>query len=673
MKSKLLPLLSLFMLFVAAQTQAQSSEAQPFVKGEVVVEIKVGASIDAINERHRTKTIQQIYGTNFYRLATPANKSENKWRKRLSKDLDVLSAELNALVTSPSLLARSTQSFPDGFAAIGLHQADYAAQQQFYALLKLDDVLLRSRGAGVVVAMIDTGIDRWHSLLAAKVWRDTRQNADLINDRTDNDGDGLVDDVWGWDFVDNDNDPTDVLDDPAKTVAGHGTFIAGLIATLAPDARLLPIRAFGTDGLGNAFTVAAAVKYAADHGANVINLSLGSSEASKLLQDAIADARQRGIVVVAAVGNDNDEKMPQFPASMDEVLAVAAIDLQNHKAPFSNFGIHTDVCAPGVKLISAYPNESQGGYAVWSGTSFAAPLAAAEAALLLAADSRLADVKKLIEDTAVEIDSANPSFAGKLGKGRIDPLKALQSLRTSSDTALPIADVFSATELTSTAAIPEARGKASLAVIGAKQFFKVEASNLSVRTSYRLFVDGTPIGSESKSANLGSLTFEFALAPDTPAPSDAINPVTKIRHIEVRDRTGQILILQGDFKTDASETTRRSIEKEARLLTTAATPKVSGRATAKILADYQELKIEAEGLQTGAIYRLFVDGIYLGSRVCESGFVRAQFTSSEVGDQFLPFTLRPVINIRRIELLSSRGEIVLRGEFVAAPIAVAAR
>ena len=665
MKPRFLPLFSVVMLLVVAESQAQTPDSQ-FIKGEVVVEIKPGASLEAINARHRTKTIQQIYGTNFYRLATPANKSENKWRKRLSKDEDVLSAELNTLVTSPSLLARSTQSFPDGFASIGFHLSDYTAQQQFYSWLKLADVQLRSRGAGVVIAVIDTGIDRWHSLLTTKMWLDQRGNADIANDGFDNDGDGLLDDSWGWDFVDNDNNPADHPDDPANSVAGHGTFIAGLIATLAPDARLLPVRAFGTDGMSNTFTVAAAVKYAADHGATVINLSLGSLQASKLLQDAITDARQRGIVVVAAVGNDNDELAPQFPSSMDEVLAVAAIDLQGKKATFSNFGNHIDVCAPGVKLISAYPNERQGGYAVWSGTSFAAPLAAAEAALVLAVDPKQPDVKRVIEDSASEIDSLNPGFAGKLGKGRINPLNALQSLPTSAATR----DIYSEIELNSGSAIPEARGKASISIAGAKQLIKVEAYNLSARTTYTLFVDGAAVTEAGKTASsLGSLTFEFSSHPPMPALSDSLNPVTKIRRVELRSTTGQVVILQGDFKTNSSETSRRSLEKETSLAPVTASPGLGGRASIKILADYQELTVIAEGLQTGATYRLIVDGTSLGLQVVESGFARAQWTTNGIGERSLPFGLRPVTNIRRVELVTSRGELVLRGDFTAGAIA----
>jgi subtilisin family serine protease len=668
MKLRYLPLLVILMLpMVASQAQAQTP-AQ-FIKGEVVVEIKSGAAIEAVNARHNTKTIQQIYGTNFYRLAIPANKSENKWRKRLGKDIDVLSAELNALITNPNLFARSTQSFPDGFASPGFQLSDYLGQQSFYSWLKLDDVQLRSKGAGITVAIIDTGIDHSHPLLAAKMWRDERDNADTANDRLDNDGDGLTDDYRGWDFVDNDNDPADIFDDPANSVAGHGTFIAGLVATLAPEARLLAIRAFSTDGFGNAFTIAAAVKYAADHGAKVINLSLGASQASQLLQDAIKDARQRGIIVVAAAGNDDNDLLPQFPSSMDEVLAVAAIDLESKKAPFSNFGKHIDVCAPGIKLISAYPNERAGGYAIWSGTSFAAPLVAAEAALVLALDPKQPDVKKVIEDSASPIDAFNQDFAGKLGKGSIDPLGALQSLPVNPY----IRDIYSEIELSASAAIPEARGKASISIAGLKQLFRVEAYNLRVRTLYRLFVDGVEVSNESKSANLGSLAFDFSTEADKTPLNENINPVTKIRHIELRDATAHTIILQGDFKTAASENSRPSVEKETRLVPLASKPGLGGRATIKMQSIYQELKIEAEGLQTGAAYRLVVDGIFAGSKVVESGFIRALLTTNGTGDLFLPINLRPVTGIHHIEVLTSRGEVVLQGEFTAAPNSTAPR
>ena len=512
--------LSLVLILVLSGTAPLSAQSgatfpagslQRFRKGEVIVELRPGASIDAINARHRTTTIERIYGTNFYRLLTPNGKKQKKWRKKLSKDADVLSASLNPVVTSPSLFARSTVSFPDGFVKPGLTFADFDAQRELFDMLNLEEVNLRSRGAGTVVAVIDTGVDFSHPVFAGRLWEDERQNADLAGDGIDTDDDGLMDDARGWDFVDNDNDPSEKAGDPETTVAGHGTFIGGLIAMLAPDCRILPIRAFPPEGISDAFTVAAAVKYAADHGADVINLSLGSPDVLPLLEDAINYAQERGAVLVAAVGNENSEAPPQYPSNSADVIAIAAIDLSSRKAAFSNYGRHVNLSAPGVGLISAYPGEGTAAYASWSGTSFAAPLATAEAALVLSVDARNETVKNILEETAISIDEMNPGFAGKLGNGRINPLGALRSLNVAAD-AIPVSDIRSQIELSAGPANTAARGRASFTITNAGQEFTAEFNNLSVRTGYKLFVNGEEIGSEV-SANLGNLVFRFSTMP----------------------------------------------------------------------------------------------------------------------------------------------------------------
>ncbi len=674
-KGLLLGLFLVLGLTVTTGAQITPDAASKFAEGEVIVELKPGASIEAVNQRLRTTTLERLYATNFYRLAVPKNKSAKKWRKKLAKDEDVLSAALNPLMTSPSLFGRSTFSFPDGFAIPGFQQADFFAQQQLFTVLKLNEVRRRSTGEGAVVAIIDTGVDRFHPLLQSKIWNDNRPNAEVPDDDNDNDLDGLRDDTWGWDFVDKDSDPVEIAEDPGKTVAGHGTFVAGLITLLAPDAKILPIRAFPSDGVSNAFTVASAVKYAAEHGASVINLSLGSPEISELLQSAIEDARKRGILVVAAVGNDNDEKFPQFPSNLADVLAVAAIELSGAKANFSNFGVHVDVCAPGSKLVSAYPGSHEESFAVWSGTSFAAPLAAAEAALIFSADPNNPDVKKLIEDTAQSIDTLNPGFAGKLGKGRIDPLNALQTIN-SSDAARPVNENYAQTALLA-GALPEARGIASIIFSDARQVFRLEAYNLSVRTTYKLFIDGKDISLESAHAQqsvspLGSIRFEFSTEPGkTPLPP-SLNAVANIHHIEVRNTSGQIVILQGDLKANTPGAIVRSLEKEARLITTNIAEKTGGRANVKITDAEQILKIEADGLTPNASFGIFVDGVFLGARLADAGFLRAQFSDRPPSGQLLPINLLPLTNIRLVELKNVRGEVILRGQFSAVPVAVAA-
>jgi thermitase len=642
---------------------AAADEVDPIRRGEIVVELKVGASIEAVNERHRTATILQIYGTNFYRLRIPPNKREKKWRKRLAADEDVLSAAFNTIVSSPGLFGRSTTSFPDGFAAPGLSIAAFNAQQGLFELLKLEDVSLRSRGAGTVVAIVDTGVDRTHPALDSHMWVNSHELADGV----DNDGNGLVDDIDGWNFVDSNNDTAETPGDPMTTVAGHGTFIAGLVALLAPECRIMPVRAFPAEGVSDAFTVAAAVKYAADHGADVINLSLGSSEPSALLKEALVDARARGITIVAAVGNDGNETNPQFPSSLEEVMAVAAIELSGRKASFSNFGSHVDVCAPGARLVSTFPGTREGGYARWSGTSFAAPLASAEAALVLSADPHQPDPKQVIEDTAVGIDDLNPGLAAKLGSGRIDPLRALQSLNTAASPR-PTSDVHSQIDLTRGPGDGIAFGKAIINVKGSRQEFRVEAHMLSVRTTYKLVVDGSALASDV-SASLGSLSFAFVAEPGGAPLPLAIDPVTRIRRVELRDSLDRI-VLQGTFSADSSSPVGGFVEREARLLSTGVLPQTAGSTTVRIeaLADgtrRETLRVSAEGLISEASYRLIVDGTNVGWSMVRSGFLRVILTSDGSSGLFLPIALRPVINIKHIELQDAKGEVVLQGNFTA--------
>src|SRR5258708_21101855 len=156
-------LLAFVAVCIVAALSMLSHAAPPDMKGfrtgEIVVEIKPGSSIEAINKRNRTITIERMYGTNFYRLRIPRGKSENKWIKRLAGDEGVLSASLNPIVMSPSsVFGRVTVGFPDGHATPGGNRSDYISQPDLFNLLSLSDAQLRSRGEGVVVAIIDTGI-----------------------------------------------------------------------------------------------------------------------------------------------------------------------------------------------------------------------------------------------------------------------------------------------------------------------------------------------------------------------------------------------------------------------------------------------------------------------------------------------------------------------------------
>ncbi len=190
----------------------------------------------------------------------------------------------------------------------------------------------------------------------------------------------------------------------ASDPVGHGTFVGGIvgagfrngrgIAPVAPGVQVLPITTFSNDGLGSSEAVAPAIVWAVDHGADVVNLSLGSVHSDPTMHAAVAYAESRGVVVVAAAGNYG-MAIPVYPAAYPEVLAVAATDRSGRRASFSEMGPWVDLAAPGDDVASTTVD---GGYGTWRGTSFAAPHVSAAAALVLAArpDATPAQVRALL-------------------------------------------------------------------------------------------------------------------------------------------------------------------------------------------------------------------------------------------------------------------------------------
>ncbi|HXG65830.1 MAG TPA: S8 family serine peptidase [Blastocatellia bacterium] len=678
MSAKMIPLhlvlCALALLTIPAQAQSPAGAGRGFRSGEIVVEVKPGASIDAVNERHRTTTIQRIYGTNFFRLRTPHDKSEERWRRRVARDRDVLSASLNPMVTSPtSLFARATVAFPGDRATPSRPGSEYSFQPDLFRLLSLHDAQLRSRGAGVVVAIIDTGIDRSHPALASRLWKDDRQDGDVEADQSDQDHDGLLDDASGWDFVDDDNDPSETAQDPHVSVAGHGTFIAGLIALIAPECRIMPIRAFTPDGISNAFTVAAAIKYAVDHGASVINLSFGSPKKSGVVRDALRYARQRGAILIAAMGNEGQDtdSNPQYPAISRDVIGVAALNADSRKATFSNFGSDVRVSALGVDLISTYPGADgkRENYAMWSGTSFAAPLTAAEAALILA-DSPGENARRTIEQTADAIDHLNPDFSGKLGKGRINPLAALENLYSATAPAGNYANLT----LIAESGAATAQGQAETLITGPLQQFRIAARGLTARARYTLIINGKNIRPNGFTAtNFGGLVIELSSEPTSPTASGHIrlelppelNPVTNLKTIELRD--GAQVVLRGEFIpiTGGAGREGQFLVKRTPLASTGIIPQAAGKANIFIGTHRQEIKVEGNRLMPGETYRVFADGIEIGTAAAQSATTKSGFLRIRlVGSEAIPPSLRPLTNIRHIEVRDSSDQIILQGDFL---------
>ena len=278
---------------------------------------------------------------------------------------------------------------------------------------------IQTGSSDIVVAVIDTGIEYTHPDLASNAWSNP---GEILGDGMDNDGNGYVDDVYGYDFANSDGDP---MDDH-----GHGTHVAGTIGATGNNnsgvvgvnhsVGLMALKFLDNKGNGSTSDAIKAVQYATKMGANVINASWGGGGFSKALSDAISDANDAGILFVAAAGNktsDND-KSPYYPSGYDlpNVISVAATDHKDQLASFSNYGATTvDMGAPGVGIWSTFRGNQ---YASASGTSMAAPHVAGAAALLMAEYPSFIDNPENLKSILVESGKSIPALNGKTLSGK---------------------------------------------------------------------------------------------------------------------------------------------------------------------------------------------------------------------------------------------------------------
>ncbi len=357
-------------------TIATAAAPDPFLPGEVVVKLRVATDLRAVAASHYLDPtpIEQFGARPIYRLRILDGAAPPQRAAAIMSDSRVLYAEPNFVSEGPE---ERQDSMWDGGVAV----ADFAAQWA-PAAIRLPEALAVTRGAGITVAVLDTGVDATHPALAGHL-------------------------VPGYDFVDMDNDPSEVGVAGVDRGFGHGTHVAGLVALAAPGAKIMPLRVLDQHGRGNIWVLAEALHYAINpdgdlgtvDGASVINLSLSTPLHSQLLQDVMASITcdnpsrtptenlcaatgGRGAVVVTAAGNSGSTT-PEYPAGegMKGLFSVGATTQTDAIATFSNRGSWVNVAAPGDRIVSSVP----GGYATWSGTSMAAPLVAGEAALVRAA------------------------------------------------------------------------------------------------------------------------------------------------------------------------------------------------------------------------------------------------------------------------------------------------
>jgi thermitase len=366
------------------------------------------------------------------------------------------------LSRQPKTLAAKDPKYTDNPAIPDAPQqgtgADPLASNQ-WGMINIDvqDAWKVSKGSpDMIVAVIDTGVDYTHEDLMANIWRNKKE---IPNNGIDDDNNGYIDDVIGWDFVSNDNKPYDLAVEPLQLLTGgnpgHGTHCAGNVAArgdngigiagVAPNVRIMPLRFISDKGQGTTADAIKAIRYAVDNGAKVLSNSWGSEgedpaegQANQALRDAVQYAQDKGVLFIAAAGNghsgagynnDTDPK-PSYPATYtnENIVSVAALDVNDNFGSFSNWGPKTvHIAAPGVKVYSTtvgslYSDtviDKFGFHATWDGTSMATPHVAGAAALYWSAhpEKTWRDVKAALIGSAKKI----PSAAGKIvSEGKLD-------------------------------------------------------------------------------------------------------------------------------------------------------------------------------------------------------------------------------------------------------------
>ena len=375
----------------------QNAVADGKVRGYVIIKTLPTVPISQILERYKTRLVDRVSGSTIYSIRVPSGKNAENFVAELSSDTDLTFAEEDTFIEHSELRGSQIHVAFDAGQNSGNYNNQYA-----YTQIHIGNAHSRTTGAGVIVAVLDTGATYSHPALRGHY-------------------------VAGTNFINPNRLPFDLPDGITNIAVGHGTMMAGIILKIAPNARIMPIRVLNGDGIGTAFNVAQGIRYAMRNGARVINMSLGSRQRSKAIEDAVQEARNINVVCVASAGN-HGLPVQQYPTSQHELISVTSVESNNVKSGYSDFGSWISVSAPGTSIRSTYWN---GGYANWSGTSFAAPFVAGEAALIISIrpNLRSREVKDAILRQAHSVDSFNPNYRGRLGSGLIDIEETIRQLR----------------------------------------------------------------------------------------------------------------------------------------------------------------------------------------------------------------------------------------------------
>lgn len=400
-----------------AGRSVQPARKATYVPGELLVKYRASARTAALEESQRQRgvsTLRTFESIRVRHLKLPEGMTVEEAKKMYRDDPDVEYAE-------PNYYRYATATPDDTFFSRlwGLHNTG----QQVNSTGGTPDADMdapeawdtQTGSSTVVVAVLDTGADWDHEDLSANIWN----NDDEAENGADSDGNGYTDDIRGWDFVNNDNDPDD---DHSGTY--HGTHVSGTIGAEGDNGigiagvnwsvSVMPLKILDANGDGFVSDEIDAMNYAVANGANIINASFSGGSYSQSEHDAVNSARAAGVIFVAAAGNDgqDNDDIPAYPASydLDNIIAVVATDQTDHLAGFSNYGATSvDVAAPGVNIYSTKAGDT---YQYMSGTSMATPHVAGLAALIWADNAGLSHDQ--VRDRILNGVDVLPALTGKL-------------------------------------------------------------------------------------------------------------------------------------------------------------------------------------------------------------------------------------------------------------------
>ncbi len=422
-----------------------SHSTVPYLPGEVIVKLRDGSSsVRPMSEQAQQSLLAGLRSRHgLGRILDGAGKAQGRvYRVQTERDVKTVCTELGS---DPEVEYAQPNYRYHPFA---VPNDPLFADQYAHQLAQMPEAWDITTGSPkVIVAVIGTGVDVNHPDLKDNIWT---QTAEVRGNRKDDDGNGYVDDVQGWDFGGSD---ADVYPTGSDYYADHETMVSGIIAARGNNGvgscgvtwscKIMPLRV--SDDFTSA-EVAGALRYAADNGAQVVNMSFGADvfgpEGDPLVKEAIDYASGKGVLLVAAAGNDDTDR-PNYPAAYYNVLAVAATDGEDMRARWqdgaagSSFGLWVDLAAPGTEMATC---SLDGTYSAVDGTSFSSPYVAGVAALLLSQRPDLSAmlVRAILENTSDPTDysSMDPNL-GYLGTGRVNGYRALQGI----DTRYPLGEI----------------------------------------------------------------------------------------------------------------------------------------------------------------------------------------------------------------------------------------